>query len=309
MRIAIIGGTGFVGSYLVDALLAAGHTPRLLVRPGSREKLFAADRCEVVEGSVAELCDLRNTIEGSDAVIFNIGILREDRSAGITFEELQHQAVLRTIEATRACGVTRILLMSANGVRDDGTPYQRTKRAAEIAVSDSALDYTIFRPSVIFGDPRGLMEIGTQLLQDVVRLPIPAPGFISGFSPTRSSVVMSPVHVLDVADAMVASLADASTIGRTLVLGGPDVLSWSDMIRRVAAAVGRSKWVLPAPVPLVRIPVRLLDWIPGFPVTDDQLKMLVDGNAAEPAVLESLIGRKPAAFDRDGLAYLATPVS
>ena len=153
------------------------------------------------------------------------------------------------------------------------------------------------------------MEIGTQLYQDVIRLPIPAPGFISGFSPSESTVSMSPVHVRDVADAMVAALGDDSSIGKTFTFGGPEILSWSDMIRRVAAATGRSKWVLPAPVPLVRIPVSLLDWIPGFPVTTDQLDMLVDGNDASPDEIRTLIGREPLAFDTASLHYLAAPMS
>ena len=305
MKVAIVGGTGFIGSYLVDALLAAGHTPRLLVRPGSASKLREAGRCETVEGAVSDKAALARLVEGCDAASFNIGILREDRAKGITFEALQHQAACDTIEAAKAAGVRRFLLMSANGVRADGNDYQRTKFAAEEAAKASGLDVTIFRPSVVFGDPRGLMEIGTQLYQDVVRLPMPAPGFISGFKTSASTVTMSPVHVKDVTDAMVVALGDDDTIGQTFVLGGPESLSWSVMIRRVAAAAGRSKWVLPAPVPLVRIPVALLDWIPGFPVTTDQLDMLVEGNDAAPDVVKSLTGREPQAFDASNLTYVA----
>ncbi len=305
MKVAIVGGTGFIGSYLVDALLDAGHTPRLLVRPGSAAKLRQAERCETVEGDASDEAALAKLVEGCDAASFNIGILREERSKGVTFDEMQHRAARRTIDAAKAAGVRRFLLMSANGVRADGNAYQRTKFAAEEAAKASGLDVTIFRPSVVFGDPRGLMEIATQLYQDVVRLPIPAPGFISGFSPSSSTVTMSPVHVKDVTDAMVAALGDDSTIGRTFVLGGPESLSWSEMIRRVAAAAARSKWVLPAPVPLVRIPVALLDWIPGFPLTTDQLDMLVEGNDAATDDIKALIDREPQAFDTDHLAYIA----
>ncbi|MEM9402160.1 MAG: NAD(P)H-binding protein [Pseudomonadota bacterium] len=304
MRVAIVGGTGFIGSYFVDALLAAGHIPRLLVRPGSADKLREADRCEIVEGDVADEAALARLVTDSDAVSFNIGILREERSKGITFKALQQDAAVRTLNAAKAAGVSRFLLMSANGVRADGTAYQKTKHAAEQAAMASGLDVTVFRPSVVFGDPRGLMEIGTQLYNDVVRLPIPAPGFISGFSPSTSTVSMSPVHVRDVTDAMLATLVDDSSIGKTFVLGGPEILAWSEMIRRVARATGRTKWVLPAPVPLVRIPVSLLDWIPGFPVTTDQLDMLVDGNDASPDTLLSLISREPIAFESNTLSYL-----
>ncbi|MEM1173888.1 MAG: NAD(P)H-binding protein [Pseudomonadota bacterium] len=309
MRVAIVGGTGFIGSYFVDALLAAGHTPRLLVRPGSAGKLREASRCETVDGEVSDAESLATLVKDCDVVSFNIGILREDKSRGITFDELQLQAAKRTLDASKAAGIRRFLLMSANGVRPDGTPYQQTKFAAEQAAQASGLDVTVFRPSVVFGDPRGLMEIGTQLHNDVVRLPIPAPGFISGFSTSSSTVTMSPVHVRDVTDTMLAALGDDDTIGKTLTLGGPEVLSWSTMIRRVAGAVGRNKWVLPAPVPLVRLPVSLLDWIPAFPVTTDQLDMLVDGNDASPETVSTLLGREPLAFDADNLDYLNSPMS
>lgn len=304
MRVAIIGGTGFIGGYLVDALLADGHEPSLLVRRASVDKVRHADACRLVHGDVSDEEAIAATLEGCAAVIYNVGILREDPDAGITFDELQYRAVERTVAAAKAAGVKRFLLMSANGVREDGTDYQRTKFLAEQAVKESGLDYTIFRPSLVFGNPRGLMEIGTQLLNDVVRLPIPAAGFTAGLRPKRDAVLMSPVHVRDVADAFVTALSDDGCIGMTYVLGGPDTLSWGDIVKRVACAAGRKKWVVPAPLSLVKIPVTLLEWIPGFPVTTDQLDMLADGNAAPVDDLESLIGRPARAFSVDALQYL-----
>jgi NADH dehydrogenase len=189
-------------------------------------------------------------------------------------------------------GIRRFLLMSANGVKVPGTPYQETKKRAEDYLLASGLDATVFRPSVIFGDPKGKMEIATQLYRDVVRPPVPAPGFTTSAGHVR----MSPVHVEDVADAFVNALADDSTFGKTYELGGPEVLSWSDMIGRVAKAAGTDKWVLPVPVGLMKIGATLFDWLPFFPVTRDQLTMLAEGNTAEPSIIESLIERPPKAF-------------
>lgn len=304
MRVAIIGGTGFIGGYLVDALLADGHAPSLLVRPASADKVRHANACRIIHGDVADEKAIAETFEDCAAVIYNVGILREDPDAGITFEELQYRAVERAIAVAKSAGVKRFLLMSANGVREDGTEYQRTKFLAEQAVKQSGLDFTIFRPSLVFGNPRGLMEIGTQLLNDVVRLPIPAAGFTAGLRPKRDAVLMSPVHVRDVADAFVTALGDEGSIGMTYVLGGPETLSWGEIVKRVARATGRNKWVVPAPLSLVKIPVSLLQWIPGFPVTTDQLDMLADGNAAPVNDLESLLRRPARAFSIDALQYL-----
>ena len=76
------------------------------------------------------------------------------------------------------------------------------------------------------------------------------------------------------------------------------------MIRRIASAVGRSKLIMPMPVGLMRLAATLFDRFPWFPVTRDQLRMLVEGNTADPGIIESLIGRPPASFDLQHLAYL-----
>lgn len=304
MNVALIGGTGFVGGYLVEALLAAGHDVSLLVRPGSVAKLDHADECRIVEGDLEAETAVRDTLEGGDAVIYNVGILREFPGQGITFESTQHQGVVRTVEAARQAGVRRFLLMSANGVKQLGTAYQETKYRAEEAVRNSGLDYTIFRPSVIFGDPRGKMEFATQLYRDMVRPPVPAVSFHTGWNPATGSVLMSPVHVRDVADAFVSALGDKTTTGKTYALGGPEVLSWSEMLERVAQAADKRKLMLPMPIAVMKVGATLFDWLSFFPVTRDQLAMLAEGNTAGKDELESLIKRDARRFGVDTLGYL-----
>ena len=305
MQVAIVGGTGFVGGYLVDALLARGHRPVVLVRRGSESRVRRADECRVVGGDLNDDEALAALTDGCDAVIYNVGILRESPGQGITFETMQYEGAVRVLRAAEAAGVGRMLLMSANGVKPGGTAYQDTKYRAEQAALNSGLNTTVFRPSVIFGDPAGKMEIATQLFQDMVRPPIPAIDFFSAFGNHRGPVRMSPVHAVDVADAFAAVLDDATTFGKTYELGGPDVLTWGDMIRTVAAATGRSKLLLPMPIELMKLAATLLDWLPLFPVTRDQLTMLAEGNTADPAVIAGLIGRPPQAYTPDVLAYLS----
>lgn len=304
MKVAIIGGTGFVGGYVTDALLKAGHSPSLLVRAGSESKLHESGRVQSTSGDIASPEALRSLLAGCSAVIYNVGILREFPRRGITFEESQYQGLVRTVEAARAAGVDRLLLMSANGVRKPGTPYQETKYRAEEFALQSGLDVTVMRPSVIFGDPRGTMEFATQLFQEMVRPPIPAVGFFTGRDPEKGAVVMSPVHIDDVASAFVAALENEETIGQTYCLGGPEVLTWKEMIRRIAAATGRKKWILPMPTWVMRVGATLFDWLPFFPVTRGQLTMLEEGNIADPDILRALIGRVPRGFTVDALSYL-----
>ena len=304
MRVAIFGGSGFVGSFLVDALIAAGHEPSLMVRLGSERKVRQAERCRLVAGNLSSTTAIDATLENCDAVIYSVGILKESPKQGITFEELQYNGVVRVAESAKTRGISRFLLMSANGAKSMGTPYQETKFRAEEHVRASGFDVTIFRPSVIFGEPRGRMEIGTQLYAEMISPPIPAVGFFTGWRPYRGAVAMSPVHVEDVAQAFLTALRESSTIGKTYVLGGPEVLSWAEMLRRIARTVGRKKWILPMPIGIMKLAAALLDWLPFFPVTRDQLTMLAEGNTADPAALAQLIGRQPKAFNEAHLAYL-----
>jgi NADH dehydrogenase len=305
MRVAIFGGTGFVGAYLIDALVASGHEPSVLLRPGSATKLRQPEQCRTISGELSSKSAIAATVEDCGAVIYNIGILREDPGKGITFEELQYAAAVRVADAARSEGISRFLLMSANGVKSPGTRYQETKFRAEEYIRDR-FDATIFRPSIIFGNPDGKLEIATQLYHDMIAPPLPAAGFFSGWHPSKSKIRMSPVHVEDVASAFVRALDDPATIGRTYELGGPEELDWTEMLRRIAQAVGRDKWILPVPLALMRMAATFLDWLPIFPVTRDQLTMLAEGNTADSAVLEALIGRQPLGFQPQNLAYLAT---
>ena len=305
MRVAVIGGTGFVGNYLIDALSAAGHDLSVLVRPGSESKLPDSSIWRRVTGDVGDSTAVEAVIEGCNAVVYCIGILKEIPKEGVTFEALQYQGVVRAVDAAQQAGARRFLLMSANGVKVPGTAYQETKKRAEDYLLASQLDGTVFRPSVIFGDPRGQMEIATQLLRDVIALPFPAAGFINSDATTQGQIMMSPVHVEDVALAFVRALADDATIGMTYELGGPDEISWIEMIATVAAATGRKKWIVKMPVRVMKFSAMLFDWLPFFPVTRDQLVMLEEGNTADPTVIASLLGTPPRAFDAGHLRYLS----
>ncbi len=308
MKVAVVGGTGFVGHYLLDALIAQGDTPRVLVRPGAEAKLDAGQRshCETLPGSIADPAALAQCASGADAVVYLVGLLREDPAKGVTFESHQRDGVRDLLAAARGAGVTRCLLMSANGVRPDGTDYQRTKYEAEQLVQGSGLRWTVFRPSVIFGDPRGRMEFCTQLQRDLIGLPLPAPLFFAGFNPLGAGRFrLSPVHVRDVAQVMARSLHLESAQGRTYPLGGPEALTWNEIIQTISrAARGRGKLALPVPAFGVAALAALLDRQPWFPLTRDQLTMLLEGNSCESGAVFEEFGIVPQRFDEASLGYL-----
>ncbi len=314
MKVAVFGGTGFFGRYLVDALRRDGHDLSILVREGSEDRLNAhsSDRSDaksgdiwrVTTGSIEQKEAIAATLADCDAAVYCIGILREKPRRGVTFEKLQYKGVVDTVDIALQCGVTRFLLMSANGAKVPGTDYQETKRRAEIHALDSTLLTTIFRPSVMFGDPRGAMEIATQFFQDMVRPPLPAPSFVTLRGSRLRPVRLSPVHVADVADGFAQVLENADPASKVYELGGPENLSWAEMIRRVARVTGKRKLLVPVPVALMSAAAKLLGWLPAFPVTVDQLKMLAEDNVAAPGPMEELLGRPLRAFSEANLAYL-----
>ena len=215
MKIALFGGTGFVGSYILDALVASNFSPKVLVRKGSESKLITD--CDIVCGDISDSDAVRNTLKDVDAIIYNIGIIREFPSDGIKYKDLHYEGVRRCIRLAEEMNISRFILMSANGVRENGTGYQHFKFKAEQELQSSKLKWTIFRPSLIFGKPHhdSHQEFCSQLRDQMLSLPIPAPLFYKGILPIKAGLFsMSPVHVKNIADFFVKSLKMEDTIGK-----------------------------------------------------------------------------------------------
>ncbi|KAA6184325.1 NAD(P)H-binding protein [Thiohalocapsa marina] len=307
MKIGIIGGTGFVGSHVVDRLCADGHEVRLLVRPGSEDRLPAHPGVSTIAGDVGDEAAVDTLLQGCDAAIYLIGILREFPASGITFDALQRRGAERMMAVAEALGVKRFLLMSANGIDAAATPYQTTKLAAEETLKASGLDWTIFRPSVIFGDPRGRMEFCTQLKAELIDSPVPAPLFYQGLLPVNAGAFeLGPVHVEDVAAAFATALQRPDSIHQSYDLCGPHALSWKAILQTIAAASGKRKRMLPAPASLIAPVAGLMDRFSWFPITRDQLIMLLAGNTCADDGFARL-GLTPRPFDQQTLAYLNNP--
>nr|VFJ53948.1 MAG: NADH dehydrogenase [Candidatus Kentron sp. DK] len=306
MKVAIIGGTGYVGSYLVDALLSHGHHPILLVRPGSSRKVGQADRCTLVSGDVKNEDTVRELVAQAEAVIYNVGILREFPQRDITFKDLQYKGACHAMHAALDSGVERFLLTSANGARMYGTAYQHTKYLAEKCLLASKLAGTVFRPSVIFGPPpNGCSEFATRLVHEMIKPIIPAPLFFDGFVPFGAgSFPLAPIHARDVAEIYVRALEDSATVKQTYSLCGPDRLAWRDIIRTIAQAVGRDKWMVPTSVALLKVVAAAFEDRDRFPITRDQLTMLMEGNVCDSSEVFEKFGITPMRFNEQNLSYL-----
>ncbi len=253
-----------MGTHLARELLAQGHEVRVLSRRG--EGPLRGVR--YLRGDAARGEGLRGAVCGVDAVAYLAGIIRE---RGQTFEAVHVRGVENIVRAMHSCGVRRLLHTSALGARPGtGVAYLETKARGEELVRERGLDWTIFRPSLVFGEGSEFFE---KDLPRLVRLPLPfIPLIGDGAYPFR------PVWAGDVARAYRQSLEKPETVGRSFELVGPREYPFRELVRLVRDALGVKKPLVPFPVWFFE----LLSRLPGAPLTRDQLRMLLMGSTADP---------------------------
>jgi NADH dehydrogenase len=287
MKVLVTGGTGFVGTYVVNRLLRAGHAVAALARrPESTQNRYSRP-VETVLGDVLDPDSLSRAAAGRDAVVHLVGIIHEIGTE--SFDRMHREAVENVVAAARTAGVRRYLHMSAMGSAPDSpSEYGRTKAAGEAAARASGLDWTVFRPSIIFGPGDGFVS----LLAPIVRR---NPGFIPviGDGETR----FQPVSVHDVARVFAESLEKPETVGRAFEVGGPEVLTLNAVYREIAAAVGKpGKRLVHFPLWYGRLLASGFEWLArrGLfrdpPLTRDQILSLGRDNAADTSQTVAVFG-------------------
>ena len=316
MKVAIFGGTGYVGSYIVDELIHNEHIPRLLVRGGSESKVIQQEKCETVKGSIKDDNAIRETLNGCEAVIYLNALIREFPKRDLTNDKLQFRGSQRIAEIAQELGVKRFLLMSALGASPDpnGSNYMQAKFLSEQVIKNTELQWTIMRPSSLFGDPRGedrpefcmmLDKLMLNLVPYPKFLPFPAPSFFTGLNPLDSgNYALSMIHVKDVAKIFVKVLFDESTIGQTILLGGLRDVTWNEIVKSIASATGQRVFMLPTPISLITTIAGLLDGFEWFPAGKDQLNDLVKGSICDSKEIFEKYEIEPTPFNIENLNYL-----
>jgi len=289
-RVLLTGASGFVGREVRRVLLARGWEVVALSR-GLRPE-DAANGVIQVAADVAE-DGWQRWCGGCTAAIHLVGIIREDPRTGATFERAHRRTTERVIAACREIGVRRLLHMSALGARRGAaTAYHRSKWEGEEAVRASGLDWTVFRPSLIFGPGDGFTATLAPLVR---RLPL-VPVFGDG------SYRLQPVAVSEVAQSFVAALDAPATVGKSYDLGGPEALTYDEVIRRVARALGLRRTLVHIPLGIARVLVSAVQHLPGAPITRDQLTMLLEGSTCDASAAGRAFGVGRTHFDE--LAWL-----
>ncbi|WP_296662907.1 complex I NDUFA9 subunit family protein [Paraburkholderia sp.] len=295
--IAVIGGSGFIGSHLVNALVEAGKDVRIATRRRTNARHLTLLPIDVIETDVFDPVALASFVENADAVINLVGTLDGGRGDpyGPGFARLHVDLPTKIVAACEGKGVHRLIHVSAIGADPRGpSMYLRSKGDGEKAVHASAsLATTIFRPSVVFGPGDTFLNrfVFLQKLFPVIPLAMPDAKF-------------QPVYLADVSAAIVNVLDLDAASGHTYELGGPSVYTLEQLLAYCGEIVGRHARIVRLPNTLARLQAFSFEMAPGVPVlTRDNLdSMKVDSVLSGPLAPE--LGIEPASLETMAPLYL-----
>jgi uncharacterized protein YbjT (DUF2867 family) len=297
-RIAVLGGSGFIGRHIVRRLAERGRRIAVGCRNAEAAK-FLKPMGEV--GQIAPLnvamddADLLPAfLAGNEGLINCVGILQE--AGRQTFELVHHVGPARLARLARDAGIERFVHLSALGADSRSTSaYARTKAAGEQAVRDAFPTVTILRPSIVFGPEDQFFNRFAAMATMLPILPL------IGGGNTR----FQPVYVGDVADAAVKCLDDPTTAGRTYELGGPRTYTFRELLELVLSEIRRKRRFVDIPFGLAMLQARLMSVMPGAPLTPDQVELLKQDNIVAPQAMNlASLGIAPTAVEAVLPTYL-----
>lgn len=296
-KILVIGGSGFIGQKIASGLSALGHSVLLPTRRAAYAKeLWVLPKLQVIEANIHDpsvLADLCQRLGPEGVVINLVGVLHDKTGSpyGPGFLKNHVELTKKIIAAMSAANLKRYIHMSALGASSWGASmYQRSKGDAENLVKASDLDWTIFRPSVVFGEKDKFINLFASLQKFAPVLPLGGAG-----------VKFQPVYVSDVAQAFVKSISMSETIGRVFDLAGPRVYTLAELVNFAGVVGGRKSIVIPLPKPLAYLQAGLLEMMPGPTLMSrDNLASMSEDNvlpAGAENALEKVFAINPQALD------------
>lgn len=270
--VTVFGGGGFVGRYAVQELLSGGEGPRVrVVQRDPRSATYlrplgSLGQTQFLAADVRRKQSVERAVQGADAVVNLVGVLSGD------FHGVHVDGARTIAEAAAAAGVKTLVHLSAIGAdRASPSRYGRSKGEGEAAVREAFPDATILRPSIVFGREDGF----TNRFAGMMSFPI--------VPIVRGSAQFQPVFVADLAQAIAQAVADPQAhAGKAYEIGGPERISMTELLRRLAEWTGHSPHFVEIPDAAAALIARAIGWAPGAPITRDQWLMLQQDNVADP---------------------------
>lgn len=291
-RITLLGGSGFVGSQLTYRLAETFDEVVVLTRRAQRVRtLRTLTNVKLIEANIHDKEALTGALAGSTVVINLVGILNEGSNRNESSFAGAHSGLTgKVLDACIANGITRYLHMSAlNADADNGSSeYLRTKGQAENLVRncDARIRWTIFQPSIIFGEHDAFFNRFAGLLRALPVFPLAVP-----------DAKMAPVFVGDVCDVMINAIDDPDSFGASYQLCGPQDYTLKELVEYTAATAGLSRKVVGLPDFAARLQARIMEFVPGKPFTRDNYLSLqtpsvcTDGCERQSTSLDAIVPR------------------
>lgn len=285
--ILVAGGTGFVGGAIVSELCKRGKKVAVLTRdPGRHKERFPNLNVALLKGDVRDPATLAGAMPGVEAVIgcqqFPNSPM-EDRARRYTFEDIDAKGTENLVRAATLAGsVKRYVYLSGAGASPDADRHWfQMKWRAETAVRDSGFAFTIFRPSWVYGPEDRALNRFLRISRFLPFVPL-----IGNPGEQR----LQPVFVEDVARAVAEALEKKAADGQTFEIGGPEVLTMSQVVRTALDVAGRKRALLPAPREVVKAAASLLRFVPGRPLTPDGVDFITMDALADGRQVEKKLG-------------------
>ncbi len=280
--VTIFGGGGFVGRYVAQALLADGARVRIAQRDVASaigiKPLGNLGQVQLIAADVRKPASVARAVAGADAVVNLVGSFAD-------MNAVQNIGAGNIARASAEAGVGALVHISAIGADAAGeADYARSKAAGEAAVQAAFPGATILRPSIVFGREDAFVNRFAGLIRMLPVVPV-----------IGADTKFQPVFVGDVAKAVVAALGRSG--GEVLELGGPDVLTMLELNKWIAGATGYDKTFLPVPDFAAELLAKATGWLPGAPITTDQLKMLASDNVVTGVDGLAALGITPTPMD------------
>lgn len=278
-HICIIGGSGFVGRAIARQAIAAGHRVTVGCRHPERARDMLVDGVRLVKVDVVDGRGVDDAVTGCDTVIYLVGLLFE--RGRYSFQAAHVDGVEHVLAAVKRAGAGQFLHMSALGAGDvPESRYATTKGEAEAKVRASGLNWTIFRPSVIYGVGDSFFNKFKAMSASLPALPV-----ISG------STRLQPVWVEDVARAFVAAVGNRHVAGQCYALAGPAAYTLQQLLQMMLAELGRERLLLPLPGIAAGLLATVGSFLPTPPLTRDQLVLLGHDNVVAGEAFPALFGK------------------
>ena len=272
--VCVLGGSGFVGGHVCHQLVARGYRVSVPTRDRERSKdLITLPTADVFTADVHDPEQLAKAMRGCEAVVNLVGVLHDGRGRA-SFREAHVELARKVVEACRRSGIRRLLHMSALNADPAGpSDYLRSKGEAERIVRESGLDFTIFRPSVIFGLEDRFLNLfaGLQRVFPVMFLGSPNARF-------------QPVYVIDVALVYAESLKRLDSFGRSYDLVGPKAYTLRELVEYVGEVTGHARPVIGLGDGLSYLQALAMEFVPGKLLTRDNYRSMKVDNVASSAL-------------------------